>query len=59
MSEFNHTPDVVKHGVFCHIFPDRFAKSEFLDKPTHIEPWDSPPNLYGFKCCRSRMAKPT
>ena len=49
MPEFTRTPDWVKHAVFYHIFPDRFAKSEFLDKPTHIESWDSPPNLYGFK----------
>jgi neopullulanase len=44
-----HTPDWVKHAVFYQIFPDRFAKSDSLEKPTHLEPWDSPLTRTGFK----------
>lgn len=43
------TPDWVKDAVFYQIFPDRFAKSERVPKPNNLEPWDSPPTLYGFK----------
>jgi neopullulanase len=49
MTELTHTPDWVKHAIFYQIFPDRFAKSDSLDKPTHLEPWDTPPTRYGFK----------
>ncbi len=49
MPEFTNTPDWVKNAVFYQIFPDRFAKSESIEKPTHIEPWDSPLTRYGFK----------
>jgi cyclomaltodextrinase len=43
------TPDWVKHAVFYQIFPDRFAKSETLDKPHNLEPWDSDPTPFGYK----------
>ncbi len=44
------TPDWVKDAVFYQIFPDRFAKSEHLQRPgLHLEDWDSPPSSYGFK----------
>jgi len=49
MPELTHTPDWVKNAIFYQIFPDRFAKSDKLEKPTHIEPWDSPPTRLGFK----------
>jgi cyclomaltodextrinase / maltogenic alpha-amylase / neopullulanase len=49
MTELTHTPDWVKNAIFYQIFPDRFAKSEHLEKPTHIEPWHSPLTRYGFK----------
>ena len=49
MNELTCTPDWVKHAIFYQIFPDRFAKSENLEKPTHIEPWDAPPTRTGFK----------
>jgi len=49
MADLTHTPDWVKNAVFYQIFPDRFAKSDSLEKPTHIEPWDSPITRYGFK----------
>jgi len=43
------TPEWVKHAVFYQIFPDRFAKSTRLAKPTNIEAWDSEPTTYGYK----------
>ncbi len=49
MAELTHTPDWVKNAIFYQIFPDRFAKSDSLEKPTYIEPWDAPLTRYGFK----------
>ncbi len=49
MPGLTHTPDWVKNAVFYQIFPDRFAKSNSLDKPTYLEPWDSPLTRTGFK----------
>jgi cyclomaltodextrinase / maltogenic alpha-amylase / neopullulanase len=43
------TPDWVKHAVFYQIFPDRFAKSDRLTKPTNLELWESDPTTYGYK----------
>jgi cyclomaltodextrinase len=43
------TPDWVKDAVFYQIFPDRFARSERIAKPSNLEPWDSPPTVFGFK----------
>ena len=43
------TPEWVRDAVFYQIFPDRFARSERVPKPTNLEPWDSPPTPYGFK----------
>ncbi len=43
------TPDWVKRAVFYQIFPDRFAKSERVPKPSGIEPWDTPPTTFGYK----------
>ncbi|MCC7164648.1 MAG: glycoside hydrolase family 13 protein [Anaerolineae bacterium] len=43
------TPDWVKDAIFYQIFPDRFAKSERVEKPHQLESWDSPPTLHGFK----------
>jgi cyclomaltodextrinase len=44
-----HTPDWVKHAVFYQIFPDRFAKSARLEKPSNLEPWETPPTPQGYK----------
>ena len=49
MTEQTYTPDWVKNAIFYQIFPDRFAKSDSLEKPTYIEPWDSPMTRTGFK----------
>ena len=44
------TPHWVKHAVFYQIFPDRFAKSDSVDKPhNNLEPWDSDPTPLGCK----------
>jgi cyclomaltodextrinase len=43
------TPDWVKHAVFYQIFPDRFAKSDTLNKPHNLERWDSDPTPLGYK----------
>lgn len=43
------TPDWVKNAIFYQIFPDRFAKSEAVPKPSNLEPWDSSPTHHGFK----------
>jgi neopullulanase len=42
-------PDWVKDAIFYQIFPDRFARSARLVKPTNLEPWSVPPTRYGFK----------
>lgn len=49
MTGLTHTPDWVKNAVFYQIFPDRFAKSDSLEKPTYIEAWDAPLTRHGFK----------
>lgn len=49
MSTLDHRPDWVADAVFYQIFPDRFARSEKLAKPSNLEPWDSPPTVYGYK----------
>ena len=43
------TPEWVRDTVFYQIFPDRFAKSERVPKPSNLEPWDTPPTIYGYK----------
>ncbi|MCW1967790.1 MAG: glycoside hydrolase family 13 protein [Anaerolineae bacterium] len=43
------TPEWVKHAVFYQIFPDRFAQSSRVAKPSNLEKWDTPPTTYGFK----------
>ena len=42
-------PSWVADAVFYQIFPDRFAISTDLAKPTNLEPWDSPPTPHGYK----------
>ncbi|MFW6115561.1 MAG: glycoside hydrolase family 13 protein [Chloroflexota bacterium] len=48
MTDFQ-TPEWVKDAVFYQIFPDRFARSDRVAKPANLEPWNSPPTVYGFK----------
>jgi cyclomaltodextrinase len=43
------TPAWVRDAVFYQIFPDRFARSERVDRPGPFEDWDAPPTNHGFK----------
>lgn len=43
------TPKWVKDAVFYQIFPDRFARSAKVPKPSNLEDWDTPPTTYGYK----------
>ncbi len=43
------TQDWVKHAVFYQIFPDRFAKSARVEKPSNVQDWDSDPTTHGYK----------
>ena len=43
------TPDWVRDAVFYQIFPDRFAMSAKLSKPSNLETWETPPTFHGFK----------
>lgn len=43
------TPEWVKDAVFYQIFPDRFAQSDRVEKPSNLEPWEAPPTPHGFK----------
>ncbi len=49
VSETIQTPEWVRDAIFYQIFPDRFAKSDRVQKPSNLEPWDSPPTIFGFK----------
>lgn len=42
-------PSWVQDAVFYQIFPDRFARSPLLAKPSHLESWESPPSQNGYK----------
>jgi cyclomaltodextrinase len=42
-------PEWVRDAIFYQIFPDRFACSKRVPKPSNLEPWDTPPTVYGFK----------
>lgn len=43
------TPGWVRDAVFYQIFPDRFAASDRVPKPGHLQPWSDPPTTHGFK----------
>ncbi|HSG79610.1 MAG TPA: glycoside hydrolase family 13 protein [Acidimicrobiia bacterium] len=45
----DHRPAWVADAVFYQIFPDRFARSERLPKPSNLEPWDVAPSVHGYK----------
>ena len=42
-------PDWVADAVFYQIYPDRFARSARVPKPSRLEAWDSPPTRHGYK----------
>jgi cyclomaltodextrinase / maltogenic alpha-amylase / neopullulanase len=43
------TPDWVRDAIFYQIFPDRFARSLAVPKPSGLEPWGSPPTPHGYQ----------
>ena len=43
------TPDWVKDAVFYQIFPDRFARSEAVPKPSGLQPWGAPPTRHAYQ----------
>ncbi len=43
------TPEWVKDAVFYQIFPDRFARSSRVPKPSGLQPWGSPPTHHGYQ----------
>ncbi len=43
------TPEWVRDAIFYQIFPDRFAQSAAVPKPSNLEGWDAPPTIRGFK----------
>jgi cyclomaltodextrinase / maltogenic alpha-amylase / neopullulanase len=43
------TPPWVRDAVFYQIFPDRFAASDRVPKPGHLQAWSDPPTTHGFK----------
>ena len=46
---FASPPSWVQDAVFYQIFPDRFARSERVTKPSRLEPWNSEPTVHGYK----------
>jgi cyclomaltodextrinase / maltogenic alpha-amylase / neopullulanase len=43
------TPDWVRDAVFYQIFPDRFARSLSVAKPSHLDPWGAAPTHHGYQ----------
>jgi neopullulanase len=42
-------PDWVADAVFYQIFPDRFAQSSRVPKPSNLEPWGASPTYHGYQ----------
>jgi cyclomaltodextrinase / maltogenic alpha-amylase / neopullulanase len=42
-------PAWVEDAVFYHIFPDRFANGDASNDPPGVQPWGSPPTIWGFQ----------
>jgi neopullulanase len=43
------TPDWVRDAVFYQIFPDRFARSLAVPKPSGLDEWGAPPTAHGYQ----------
>ncbi|QDV33644.1 Neopullulanase [Tautonia plasticadhaerens] len=43
------TPNWVRDAVFYQIFPDRFARSGRVPKPSCLKSWGSPPTAHGYQ----------
>ena len=46
---FNQAPAWVKDAVFYQIFPDRFAKSDRVFKPSNLQEWGAEPTSHAFQ----------
>jgi cyclomaltodextrinase len=42
-------PAWVRDSVFYQIFPDRFARSDRIFKPAHLQEWGAPPTRHAFQ----------
>lgn len=42
-------PAWVRDAIFYQIFPDRFARSESVDKPSGLAPWGAVPTPHGYQ----------
>lgn len=49
MSASDAWPAWVQDAVFYQVFPDRFARSARVHKPSNLEEWDTPPTPHGYK----------
>lgn len=43
------TPDWVRDAIFYQIFPDRFARSLTVPKPSGLDPWGAAPTNHGYQ----------
>ena len=43
------TPDWVRDAIFYQIFPDRFARSLSVPKPSNLDEWGAPPTYHGYQ----------
>jgi cyclomaltodextrinase len=43
------TPDWVRDAIFYQIFPDRFARSLTVPKPSHLDEWGATPTPHGYQ----------
>ncbi len=43
------TPEWVRDAIFYQIFPDRFARSLTVPKPSHLDEWGAKPTWYGYQ----------
>lgn len=48
-SELVRTPEWVRDAVFYQIFPDRFARSLSVAKPSGLDAWGAPPTWHGYQ----------
>jgi cyclomaltodextrinase len=43
------TPEWVRDAIFYQIFPDRFARSLTVPKPSNLDEWGAPPTRHGYQ----------
>ena len=47
--DIDYRPRWVSDAIFYQIFPDRFARSDEVPKPSNLEHWGSEPTVHGYK----------